>query len=38
MEKTLKMKKSVEGGYMATPYELWSPINRGAPSPCYTMA
>ena len=33
MERTLKMKKSVEGGHMATPYEPWSLINRGVPLP-----
>ena len=33
MERTLEMKKSVEGGHMATPYEPWSLINRGVPLP-----
>jgi len=33
MERTLEMEKSVEGGHMATPYEPWSPINKGVPLP-----
>ena len=33
MEKTLEIQNSVEGGDMATPYESWSPLNRGVPLP-----